>query len=477
MKNNLPLLNALIDYHKEENILYSMPGNKAGKAFERDEIGKYFAKNLGYLDITEVDPLDNLHHPEGVIKEAEEALAKTYNVKKAYFLVNGTTGGNLAAVFSCFEEGDEVILERNCHRSIYNAVIMRKLKVHWIECDNSLILEKSSGIFLPPDEESIIKAVNKYDKAKGIILTYPNYFGISYDLEKIIGYIKEKNLKVVIDEAHGAHYGITDKLPKNIAPLVDIAIVSAHKTLPALTGGSYLLSNLEDNTKLDFYVSAFMTTSPSYLIMTSLDYARFYLDAYGKEDYENLIMVAEEYKKKINDLNKLHILSKEDLPENYEIDLSRYVLILPKGYNGGKLLDYFREHSVQCEMSFSDGVVLILSPCRAKEDLNTLYKVIKDMDMEELKDESIENNINLFENTPVKVLEPYEVFEIQGEDINYKEAEGRILKEAIVPYPPGIPVASPGEKVDSYLIKKIDKCLKDKVTILGMKGELIKVCR
>lgn len=476
MEKDLPLLNELINYHKENNILYSMPGNKAGKAFEREEMGKYFAQNLGYLDITEVDPLDNLHHPEGVIKEAEEALAKTYNVKKACFLVNGTTGGNLAAIFSCFEEGDEVILERNCHRSIYNAVIMRKLKVHWIEVIGSIMLDKSSGVFLPPNEESIINAVNKYTKAKGIILTSPNYFGISYNLEKAISCIKERKLKVIIDEAHGAHFGITEKLPKNIASLADITITSAHKTLPALTGGSYLLSNLEDN-KLDFYVSAFMTTSPSYLIMASLDYARFYLDNYGKEDYENLIDEANRYREKINALNKVHILAKEDLPKGYEIDSSRYILILPKGYSGGKLLEYLREQRVQCEMSFSDGVVLILSPYNADKDLNTLYNIIKDMNMELFKDELMENRINLFENTPTKVLEPYEVFNIEGEYKKYKESEGYLLKGAIVPYPPGIPIASPGEKIDSYLIQKIDECIKDNITVLGIKDRLISVCK
>ena len=132
MNDKLPLLQALIDYHSENNILYSMPGNKAGKAFNRDEIGKFLANNLGYMDITEVDPLDNLHHPDGVIKKSQELLAEFYGVKKAYFLVNGTTGGNLASIFAAFKEGDEVIVERNCHKSVYNALILRKLKVTYI---------------------------------------------------------------------------------------------------------------------------------------------------------------------------------------------------------------------------------------------------------------------------------------------------------------------------------------------------------
>ena len=473
MDRKLPLLEELINYHKENNLLYSMPGNKAGKAFEREAYGKYFAENLGYLDITEVDPLDNLHHPEGVIKDAQERLAKIYNVKKAYFLVNGTTGGNLAAIFSCFNEGDEVIVERNCHRSIYNALIMRKLKVHYIKGSSASIMKENSGVFLPPDEEAILKAVESHKNAKGIILTYPNYFGISYKLHKVIEKIKEKNLKIIVDEAHGAHDGACSSLPENIAPLVDITITSAHKTLPALTGGSYLLSNMEDD-NLDFYVSAFMTTSPSYLIMASLDYARFYLETYGEEDYSNLIEIAEDIRLKINSLNKVKVLSKEDLPLGYEVDLSRYVLILPMGYSGSKMQDYLREKNIQCEMCFHDGVVLILSPWEALKGLETLYKVLEEMDMDILKTEDVK--VKYSGRLLEKEFEPFEVFACKDEEIDYKDSLGRVLKEAIVPYPPGIPIGCPGEKVDKELIEEIHDYIKENITILGMNNKKIKVC-
>ena len=347
MNKELPLLQALIDYHKEENTIFSMPGNKCGLAFSRDEIGNYLRESLGSLDITEVDPLDNLHHPEGVIKESQELLAKYYGVKKAYFLVNGSSSGNLSSIFSAFNEGDEVLVERNCHKSVYNGLILRKLKVRYIEP----VVFGDGGLFLPPDKNNIYSALQKCDNPKGIILTYPNYFGISYDMEEIIKDLKKRGLKVIIDEAHGAHYGVCENLPKNIAPIADYTVVSAHKTLPALTGGAYLLVN-DENENIDFYISAFMTTSPSYLIMASLDYARYYLSKYGEEDYRNLIKKAEKEKKKLNELGKVRVLSKEELPKGYDIDLSRYVLILPKGYSGGKLQDYLRSKKIQCEMSF-----------------------------------------------------------------------------------------------------------------------------
>lgn len=468
MNKKLPLVKALLNYHDENNIIFSMPGNKSGEGFNRDEIGKTFAKNLGFLDITEVESLDNLHHPEGVIKEAQELLAKLYKVKKAYFLVNGSSGGNLASIFSVFNEGDEVLVERNCHRSVYNGLILRKLRVTFIEPR----VQGEGGLFLPPDKDAIYSAIDKSNNPKGIILTYPNYFGITYDIEDIIQDLKNKGLKIIIDEAHGAHFGIMDKLPKNVAAIADYTVVSAHKTLPALTGGSYLLVN-DESKEIDFYVSAFMTTSPSYLIMASLDYARYYLETYGRADYEELIKIAGLWKDKINALTKVRILSKEDLPKFYDIDLSRYVINLPKGYSGHKLLDYLRENHIQAEMSFHSGVVLILSPFKAEESIKSLYEVIEKLEMEEIKDNS--KVISFNPSIPKKALEPFEVFAYQEKKISLDNAIGKIAREAIVPYPPGIPLICPGEIFNEEIIKAIKAYLNAGCTVLGVDKESINI--
>lgn len=468
MNKELPLLQALIDYHKEENTIFSMPGNKCGLAFSRDEIGSYLRENLGRLDITEVDPLDNLHHPEGVIKESQELLAKYYGVKKAYFLVNGSSSGNLSSIFAAFNEGDEVLVERNCHKSVYNGLILRKLKVRYIEP----VVFGDGGLFLPPDKNNIYSALQKCDNPKGIILTYPNYFGISYDMEEIIKDLKKRGLKIIIDEAHGAHYGVCENLPENIAPLADYTVVSAHKTLPALTGGAYILVN-DENDNIDFYISAFMTTSPSYLIMASLDYARFYLSKYGEEDYRSLINKAEKGKKKVNELCKVRVLSKEELPKGYDIDLSRYVLVLPKGYSGGKLQDYLRSKKIQCEMSFFSGVVLLLSPVNVDSGLEKLYKALEELDMDLIKNE--EKSIKFNYVIPEKGMEPYEVFNHKGELVKLDYANGKIVKEAIVPYPPGIPLVSSGEKITQEIIEEIKGYLNEGISILGVHGDKVLV--
>ena len=334
IKNKALLLEEVMKYKGESNLLFSMPGNKGGEAFNRDDIGRKFANKMGYLDITEVEPLDNLHNPEGVIKDAQEMLRSYYGSQKAFFLVNGSTSGNLAAIFSAFEEGDVVLVERNCHKSIYNALILRKLKVTFIE----VAIDDENEIFLSPNREEIKNAVKKCKELKGIILTYPNYFGITYDISDELVKWKREGIKIIIDGAHGAHFNTTEKLPKSLSTVADYIVLSAHKTLPALTGGAYLLVNCNDR-DIEFYISSFTTTSPSYLIMSSLDYARYYLEEYGEEDYSKLIELSAVWRGKINSLKKVYIIGRDFLKKGYDIDTTRYVIVLPKGYSGSKLLD------------------------------------------------------------------------------------------------------------------------------------------
>lgn len=468
MDKELPLLNRLLDYHKENNLILSMPGNKCGKAFLRDDIGKEFINNLGFLDMTEVDGLDNLHCPEGVIKEAQELLRKSYGSKKAYFMVNGSSAGNLISIFSAFNDGDEVLVERNCHKSIYNGLILRKLKVTYIEP----VIDKKNGIWLPPNKEKIYAALEKSENPKGIILTYPNYYGISYDIEEIIMDLKARGLKTIIDCAHGAHFGFNEKLPKSVASLGDYVVLSAHKTLPSLTQGGYLLVNDESN--VEFYISIFMTTSPSYLIMASLDYGRYYLDKYSKHDYKKLISLAEKWKSKINTIEKVNILEKSNLELGYEIDLTRYVIILEDGYSGHKLLDYLKTRKIQAEMSFHLGVVLILSPFNTEDDFRKIYEALNDLEISVLKEEK---NINIDFIQPVKVMEPYEVFDKEFYSIDIGDSFGRVAKESLIPYPPGIPIVCPGEFINDQIIYMVNNYINNNRTVIGILNNKIKVIK
>lgn len=465
----IPLLKALLDYHKEKNLILSMPGNKCGIGFLGDKLGEEFVNNLGFLDITENDPLDNLHYPEGVIKESEELLAKTYNAKNAFFLVNGSSSGNLISIFSAFNEGDEVLVERNCHKSIYNGLILRKLKVTYIEP----VIDNINGIFLPPDENRIYEAFNKCKKAKGIILTNPNYFGISYDMENIIKDLKSKGLKVIIDAAHGAHFIASERLPKSLTSLADYVVLSAHKTLPSLTQSGYLIVN-DKNSDVLFYKNAFLSTSPSYLLMASLDYARYYLDEYGQKKYDELIDLAEFWKAKINCIDKVKLLSNSDLNNGYEIDKSRYVLILEEGYSGYKLHELLRKEKIQCEMGFLRGVVLILSPFNKDKDFQKIYEALLKINFEAIK---YYGNIESFNINTKKVFEPFEVFKKDYELIRLENSIGKIAKEAIVPYPPGIPLVCQGELITEDAINIVKNYLENNKDVIGTLDGKVKIIK
>lgn len=468
MSKRVPLLEEVLKYKKEKNLIFSMPGNKSGIGFLRDDIGKEFVNNMGFLDITEVDPLDNLHCPEGVIKESQDLLAKTYGSKKAYFVVNGSTAGNLASIFDAFNEGDEVLVERNCHKSIYNGLILRKLKVRYIKP----VIHEDKGLFLPPSEKQIYEALKDSNNPKGIILTYPNYFGIGYKIFDILKDLKEKGLTIIIDGAHGAHYGITERLPKSIVKYADYIALSAHKTLPSLTQGSYLLVNNDNN--VDFYLKAFMTTSPSYLIMSSLDYSRYYLDNYGRDDYNKLINLAYKWSINISKLNKVKILQEKDLPNGYNLDLTRYILTLPKGYSGHKLLKYLRKFKIQCEMSFDGGVVLILSPFNDERDFEKIYNAIDKLNLSLLEDNQYQNYYDII---PKKVLEPYEVFNKSFEYVDIDKSVGKISKESLIPYPPGIPLVCAGEIISKEVINIIKGYIKNNKSIIGLYKNSIKIIK
>lgn len=472
---NIPIVNGISMYLKEEIVPFSMPGHKMGRGFSGLE------EILLKGDLTEVEGLDNLQHPEGIIKEAEDKLSNLYKSKKSYFLVNGSTCGNLIMIFSLFKEGDKVLVERNCHKSIMNGIIMRKLKPIFINNIFHSKLKAPVGIDLNHLKEQI--KVNK--EVKGIILTYPNYYGVGVNIDETIKIAKESKLKIGIDSAHGAHFGFNKQLPKSVQDLTaDIVIMSAHKTLPSLTQTAWMHVNNEIFIEeVEFYKNIFMSTSPSYMFMMSLDYARNFLENYGEEAYDNLFKIIDKFKSDIKDLSYFKILDKDFLISGLEnnikindikIDKSRIVINLEQNLNGNKLLDYLRTKKIQCEMSDNKNVVLIPSPFNTEEDFQFLKTVLQNCDIKCIEDEEIDFYLT---DLPNKEIEPYEVLELEYERIDINDAVGKIVAESIVPYPPGVPMLIMGERIEKKHIKLLNEYIKNKVDLIGIKEKKVKVVK
>ncbi len=478
--DNVPLIDGVKDYLEKELVPFSMPGHKMGRAFNTK-----LKKMLIEGDLTEVEGLDNLHNPEGIIKEAQDKLSKLYNSKKSYFLVNGSTCGNLIMIFSTLNEGDKVLVERNCHRSIMNGIILRKLKPIFIKNTYNINVKAPIGI----DLNHLDKILSEEKDIKAIVLTYPNYYGIGLGIKNIIKVCKDKDITVLIDSAHGAHYGFHKKLPKSPQELgADIVVMSAHKTLPSLTQTSYLhVNNLKYLSKIEFYKGIFMSTSPSYMMMMSLDYARNFLEQQGESEYNSLITIINSFNKKARDINYLNIVDKDFLCDNCEekeniicskcdlsYDCSRIILNLKEGFSGNKLLDYLIKNKVQCEMSDNKNVVLIPSPFNTKEDFEILYEALLKCKEDELI--SKEEDFYIMD-IPKRKFNPYEVIDKDIEELDLDKCIGKIVAENIIPYPPGVPMLISGEVIENIHIEYIKNYINEKITVIGVNNNHIKVVK
>ncbi|MGO5092339.1 aminotransferase class I/II-fold pyridoxal phosphate-dependent enzyme [Clostridium sp. LCP25S3_F10] len=482
----LPILNGVLKYIEEKNILFSMPGHKGSLGFLFTKEGRKFCENILQCDLTEVDGLDNLHNSEGIIKESGNLLSRFYNSKKSYFLVNGSTSGNLTMIFSCFKEKDKIIVERNCHSSIFNGIIMRKLKPIYIK--NKVYKQFNAPLSI--DLEHFLSLIKENKDAKGIVITYPNYYGVCPNLEIIIKEAKKYNMKVLIDSAHGAHFGVCESLPKSALELgADMVVMSAHKTLPSLTQTAFLhigKNTMIDIDKVDFYISAFSSTSPSYLFLCSMDYSRFYIEKYGKKHYNELVDRSNYYREKINLLDSFYILNHNDKKylnifhkDVMDIDLTRYVINVKKGLSASDLSRYLRKCGIQCEMTDGNNVILILSPFYNEDVMEKLYKTLCDWDKSyDNKDKNsynydinynyIETNINMY---------PYEVLEKEYLWINYKDSLDKISYNNIVPYPPGVPIIMAGEVINKEIIDAICYYKNNRIDVLGLKNDNIQIVK
>lgn len=471
--SKLPLVEGVLKYVKEHNISFSMPGHKNGRGFFTTAEGKELMDNFISCDITEVHGVDNLHKAEGIIKESTELLSKFYGSEKSYFLVNGSTSGNLIMIFSSFNEGEKIIVDRNCHKSVFNGIIMRKLKPIYVK---NVIDSKYNAPF-SIDMEHFFKVIKENKDAKGIILTYPNYYGVCFNIEEVIKEARKNNMKVLIDSAHGAHFGANSKLPSSAIKMgADMVVVSAHKTLPSLTQTAFLhVNNKEDIDKVNFYFNCFSSTSPSYLFMCSMDYSRYYLQNYGEKAYDDLIELADKYKLEIDKIDHVSIISREYVKAKYQYDLdpTRYILNLEKGYNGNLLLDYLREKGIQCEMSDTYNLILIFSPFNNEEEFKYLYKTLRQCDLSKFKS----NSIDLVSNYHIPHMEipPYEAVERKKKKVRIYEAIGYICGENVIPYPPGIPIIMMGEIIDKDIVHMLEYYIENHTDILGIYEDKITI--
>lgn len=459
---NLPIYNYLRKYQKENINIFHMPGHKLASGIPQE-----LAAEVLKLDVTEIDGTDNLHYPEGIIKEAQELAAKAFGADNTFFLVNGSTCGIQTAIMSVCTRGQKIIIGRDSHKSVVSGLILSGAEPVFIYPEYNSEFGINEGI----TAQSIEQALCKNPEVAAVLIIRPNYYGICSDIENIIKIVHSHGKPLIVDEAHGAHLAFSPLLPPSANQYkADIVIQSAHKTLPAVTQGAYMHINgsLIDIEKIRFNLAMLQTSSPSYIIMTYLDIARELMEKEGTERLFNLIEEISTFKNRLSEIHGYKVLEDKYLGINTIHDPTRLVLNTSglgiSGYEAEAILR--AELSVQVEMADYENLVLITTTADKKSTFDRLYESLSKLARIHFNDEwgrQAEKIRSLTGHKPFEALQalsPYEAYVAQKEEKQIKSCLGRVCAGVITPYPPGIPVLYPGEIIDSSKISYIDSIIK-----------------
>lgn len=453
------LYDKLKNYSKSGIYPFHMPGHKRNKLID---------KLIPYeIDLTEIYDFDNLHCATGCIKAVEKKAAKLFSVKYAYMLINGATGGILAAIRSLTSYGDKVIVARNCHKSIYNAIELCGLYAEYILPKQ----DDEFGIFTSVTPEQVESALIKNDQAKLVIITSPTYEGVVSDIKSIAEICKKYNAHLFVDEAHGAHFPFSPEFPNEAVKLgADAAVVSLHKTLPSLTQTALLLTNNKELTRVfEKNLAVFETSSPSYILMCSIEIC---LDFINKDDFIKYISIIKAFRNKCRQLKHLKLFIKNEKTFDYDIGK----LVISTKYTditGVELSSLLREkYKIELEMPYTDYVIAMTSVCDTANGFERLSNALLEIDSQ-ITDNSRSNSVhNYLSFLPEKAIKAVNVNSHKEITIPFDNALGRISAEYIWAYPPGIPLIVIGEIIDKNIIEQINHLLECGVEVYSTSGNL-----
>ncbi|MFC7787228.1 aminotransferase class I/II-fold pyridoxal phosphate-dependent enzyme [Rossellomorea sp. GCM10028870] len=451
-----PLIEAIEKHRSAKPISFHVPGHKNGLLLNDDPFYQ--------SDVTELSGLDDLHDPHEAIREAEDLLSDVYGTLKSYFLVNGSTVGNIAAILASCSPGDPIFVQRNCHKSVLNGIKLAKAVPILIETEWN-----DEGIALGINLDALKEALKAFPHVKACVLTYPTYYGFTYNIDQIIEELHKHDVTCIIDEAHGAHFSLGTPFPKSAIELgADIVVHSAHKMLPAMTMGSYLhiASDRVIERKVREYLTMLQSSSPSYPIMASLDYARSYVGTFTKEDMDQNIKRVNEFVQALDGIHPQLIVNRAHDPLKLVIQL--------EGRSGYSLQQLLESEGIYSELADPAYVLLVLPLLKKdrsfpyKEAISRMSKALGNAPIiEKITNHGI-NRSNSDENYFTTLALSFEEMEDKAEIlVALEEAEGEISAGMVTPYPPGIPMLIQGERITSHAIARLTEYVKNKANIQG----------
>ncbi len=436
---------ALNQIEKEKLVSFHMPGHKNGRLLESHPLS-YAA------DITEIPLADHLYEPTGCIANTQEALSLWYKSHMSYMVINGSTAGILAMILGTVRRGERILINRNAHLSVYNALVLGGIEPVYLYPD----VDECLGMPIGFHYEALEGLLKKEKDIKACVLTYPTYEGICYDLKPLINLCHAYGVLVLMDEAHGAHLHLNHGGPHSALDLgADVVVHSFHKTLPAMTqtaclhiGPKHRLTEGQLS-GIAYHLRAIQTSSPSYVLMSSIDTMLGIIEQKGKALTESLKRQVLWTYQSLTHLKAMRLVPLKNQ------EFSKMILaISPEYYEVGKwdghaLSQILRERfGIQVEFATPLYCLLMTSVANQESDFQALVKALLALDLEQTPRETLEPQVPFKAFDPIRAFQIYDAIFMPFEWVSVGACEGRIAAEFVTPYPPGIPLVVPGERID-----------------------------
>ncbi|MFH7029149.1 MAG: aminotransferase class I/II-fold pyridoxal phosphate-dependent enzyme [Heteroscytonema crispum UTEX LB 1556] len=459
-QNHTPLLDTLKTCSDRLHTPFYTPGHKRGAGIS-PPLAEYFGKAVFRADLPELTQLDNLFAPSGVIQQAQQLAAETFGAAQTWFLVNGSTCGIEAAILATCGMGDKIILPRNVHSSAIAGLILSGAMPIFINPEYDPVLDIAHSI----TPSALAAALQNHPDAKAVMIVYPTYYGVCGDIKAIAQITHQYNIPLLVDEAHGAHFAFHPELPiPALAADADLSVQSIHKTLGAMTQASmlHIQGNLIDSDRISKALQLVQSTSPSYILLASLDAARQQMAVRGKELMSHTLQLAEEARTRINQIPGLSVFNFPPSPplplppsSCVTLDKTRLTVTVSNlgitGFAAEEILD--AKLGVTAELASLQNVTFIISLGNTQEDIEqlvqaftTLAKITPASEEQELKKYNLvwDNFVNVGDAVR---MSPREAFFAVTETLPLEKTRYSISSEIVCPYPPGIPVLMPGEVI------------------------------
>ncbi|MHB8422677.1 MAG: aminotransferase class I/II-fold pyridoxal phosphate-dependent enzyme [Leptospirales bacterium] len=456
--NRTPLFDAMVALAESRKVSFHTPGHKSGKGIST-RFRKFVGPKVFSIDLTCLDEVDSLQKPRGVIREAQELAADIYNTDHSFFLVNGTSGGNQAMMLSCLNPGEPFIVTRILHKSVVSGMIMTDCRPTFVPLSQN----SNTSLLLNDQTEAIIRTMDLNPEVRTLFLTSPNYYGVTLNLERIVEEAHQRDVTVLLDEAHGPHLHFHESLPISaMAAGVDLCVQSTHKIIGGMTQASILHARTRriDLGRLTSTLRYLQTTSPSYILMASLDLARMQMATEGKKLLGKALDLARRGREKIRKIPGLTCIDRSEVQalSNGDNDLDETKLTIGvsglglTGYQVSQKLNL--EYDIQVEMADLMHVLVIVSIGDHKDDIDRLVSSLEKIAAQSQPPALARMNPNF--HAPYLMnpnqMSPRNAFFSQHQTIPLEKAEGHTAADIVTVYPPGIPLLIPGEIITKTVL-------------------------